>query len=717
MATVIDELSVRIDAELGPLRRALRQANESVSRAASGMREGFSRAEAGVAALTSRLGGLKGAALTAVAVATIGMVNAVGRANAEMQDLELTLQTVFGGMEEGQAAMSFIQTFAQRTPFDIQTLSRAFIQLGGAGIAPTEELLTIFGDAASATTDKVAAFEAMVRIATRAVGGGLGLEELEQLVQQGIPVYQILQDEIGVTRDQISEMGQTAEGASEIMTALNRGLQARFGGGMERAAGNLSVAFSNMGIAANNVLLALGAGVGGVGLNGALTFLADTMSQLMVIITPLANAIGAVLGAALYAVVAPIRLVTESIMFLVRQAVNVLQFAVQYLPDSFESWREAVERLDNSLNASEEVMNRNITATDNTAAAAAQVTAALAEQDAATKRARAQLHGYTEAQIAALEAAGLFAQMNFSEMGVISSNNLDIQGDIDRVLAAVAVTERHTAALEAREEARRASEQAAKDAAAAEERSIEQLRSLIESTRPESEGLARDIDALNQHIREMGANAIPGAIPALDALKERLREMDPMYKTLKDATIEMSQSIASSFADALVEGKDAMEGLKDTFKNFVKVMIAKALELYVFNHIINSIFNLTGSAALPTGQLFRRATGGAMQPNQPVLVGERGPELIIPSSAGNILNAHNTRNALSPQGYSSPRAAVAEKPSLPSIIVNQTLNVSAGVAESVRAEMLTLLPVFKENTMAAVVDARRRGGSFGQAFG
>ena len=50
-------------------------------------------------------------------------------------------------------------------------------------------------------------------------------------------------------------------------------------------------------------------------------------------------------------------------------------------------------------------------------------------------------------------------------------------------------------------------------------------------------------------------------------------------------------------------------------------------------------------------------------------------------------------------------------------VVNQTINVSAGVSQTVRAEMISLLPSFKQETMSGVADAKRRGGSYGRAFG
>ena len=51
------------------------------------------------------------------------------------------------------------------------------------------------------------------------------------------------------------------------------------------------------------------------------------------------------------------------------------------------------------------------------------------------------------------------------------------------------------------------------------------------------------------------------------------------------------------------------------------------------------------------------------------------------------------------------------------VVVNQSINVDAGVAQTVRAEILTMMPMFKEQAMSAVLDARRRGGSFAATFG
>jgi uncharacterized phage protein gp47/JayE len=51
------------------------------------------------------------------------------------------------------------------------------------------------------------------------------------------------------------------------------------------------------------------------------------------------------------------------------------------------------------------------------------------------------------------------------------------------------------------------------------------------------------------------------------------------------------------------------------------------------------------------------------------------------------------------------------------VVVNQTINISTGVQQTVRAEIQSLLPQISNAAKAAVIDAKRRGGSFANAFG
>ena len=114
-----------------------------------------------------------------------------------------------------------------------------------------------FAGAASVTTDSLGAFQALVRITQRSASGGLGLEELNQLSDRGIPVFEILAQKLGVTRDQITEMGKSAEGAAIIMENLNEGLEERFGDAVAAKMDTLNQKFSNLQTSFQNISAAM----------------------------------------------------------------------------------------------------------------------------------------------------------------------------------------------------------------------------------------------------------------------------------------------------------------------------------------------------------------------------------------------------------------------------------------------------------------------------
>lgn len=191
---------------------------------------------------------------------------------------------------------------------------------------------------------------------------------------------------------------------------------------------------------------------------------------------------------------------------------------------------------------------------------------------------------------------------------------------------------------------------------------------------------------------------------ALEITKQKILELDPLYKQLSDRANQAFDTMADSLTDMVMSGKFDLKSLGDLFKRTLNEMIADALKAQVIKPILSGIFGaIGGSIGGPFGSFIGgigKAGGGDI--DRPTLVGERGPELFVPHSAGTIMNNHNTKNALGGGGAT---------------VVNQTINVDTGVAQTVRAEMMSLLPRFKQDTMAAVVDAKRRGGSYGSAFG
>jgi hypothetical protein len=96
------------------------------------------------------------------------------------------------------------------------------------------------------------------------------------------------------------------------------------------------------------------------------------------------------------------------------------------------------------------------------------------------------------------------------------------------------------------------------------------------------------------------------------------------------------------------------------------------------------------------GGLLGFANGGYTPPNKPYMVGERGAEMFVPRTAGNVIANHDLGGG---------------------ITVNQNISFSTGVVPTVRAEVLNLLPTIKQETINAVAEQRSRGGAFARTFG
>jgi len=206
--------------------------------------------------LKGSIGGIGPVAkIAAGALGAIGLValakNAVTTA-ARFQDLRTSLASVSGSAVAGAEAFDFIKQFSTETQFSVEDLSTTFIKLRASGIEPTRELLTLFTDTAAITTDQVGSLTAITDLFARSTAGGLGLEDLNRLADRGVPVFRILEEQLGLTRLELSAVGKTAEGSKKILNALSKGIKDEFGGSTAALLGNMSVQFSNLGIAAQN---------------------------------------------------------------------------------------------------------------------------------------------------------------------------------------------------------------------------------------------------------------------------------------------------------------------------------------------------------------------------------------------------------------------------------------------------------------------------------
>ncbi|MGV0854606.1 hypothetical protein ACTS95_08180 [Empedobacter brevis] len=96
------------------------------------------------------LSALKGAFLGLVAgVSLLTLTNQIIDARSEYEKFQAVLSNSFQSAEVGQAALTMLTQFAEKTPYQLNELTGAFIKLVNRGFNPTYEQLTNLGDLAS----------------------------------------------------------------------------------------------------------------------------------------------------------------------------------------------------------------------------------------------------------------------------------------------------------------------------------------------------------------------------------------------------------------------------------------------------------------------------------------------------------------------------------------------------------------------------------------
>jgi len=233
--------------------------------------------------------------------------------SSRFQDLRTSLSLLYKSAQLGGAAFEDIKKFAASSVFSVEDLTNTVIKLKASGLEPTVAMLRLFADTSSVAADSIGALQAITDLYARTTAGGLGLEDLNRLADRGIPVFTILSERLGLSRLEISKLGQTAEGAALILKALEQGLNDAFGGASAARANNVSQAMSNLGDSFDNAADS----VGQAGLNQGLADLYKSLGQLLDAATPLFKVIGQLLGGALRILADNIKLATAAAALLI----------------------------------------------------------------------------------------------------------------------------------------------------------------------------------------------------------------------------------------------------------------------------------------------------------------------------------------------------------------------------------------------------------------
>lgn len=212
-------------------------------------------------------------------------------------------------------------------------------------------------------------------------------------------------------------------------------------------------------------------------------------------------------------------------------------------------------------------------------------------------------------------------------------------------------------------------------------------------------------------VEDTQSTSVPSVSEQLAAAREKAKALaDAQEKTLaKQREKELNESVRLSVRDSFATGiKEALAGgdLKDVLSNFfdgvfnaISDRFAQSIADSVMGRpgdggggLFGNLFGGGGGLFDSIGSLFGgKAMGGNVAPNQPYLVGERGPELFIPQNRGLI----------SPNSAGSGGNIT--------IVMNNNFE---GVNSVNRQELARAGQIIEQRVLSSVTRNARSGGSF-----
>lgn len=164
------------------------------------------------------------AKLAAQALAGLGMAQVASdilRVNREMESLRMQLQAVTGSGQAAQRTFEQISKMASSTPFEIGGLTKSFITLQNFGIRPTAQVM----DALTNQAAKLGGSQETLSGITLALGqayskGKLQAEEMNQLIERSVPVYDLLAKATGEDASALLDMAEKGELTREVIDKL-----------------------------------------------------------------------------------------------------------------------------------------------------------------------------------------------------------------------------------------------------------------------------------------------------------------------------------------------------------------------------------------------------------------------------------------------------------------------------------------------------------------
>ncbi len=240
-----------VDRATGPARAAMRAieriGGDSLVRQAA-------KAQAASAMIAGGVGSIAGTASRAgLAVAAYGtgvaaLAASFVRPAAQFEQFNVQLTTLEGSSAKARKALAWITTFATKTPLSVEQTVRAYAKLKAFGLDPTTGSLQAMVDTMAATGGGAEQLEGLTLALGQAWSKGkLQGEEAMQMLERGVPVWDLLAKKLGKTTAEVQKMSEQGKLGREEIILLMDALEEKFSGASDRASQTWDGMISNLG--------------------------------------------------------------------------------------------------------------------------------------------------------------------------------------------------------------------------------------------------------------------------------------------------------------------------------------------------------------------------------------------------------------------------------------------------------------------------------------
>lgn len=245
--SILENINLKMSVDTKQVNKQFKDATNTVVSGLDAMTLGAEEFEAKWADITDNIRSVKRVASgIAISAAIYGVASALTSASAavltfsnNLDEARISMEYFARDSKQAQQYIRELENFAAYTPFSTASAINMakYLQAMSVPMESSKAVLTVISDTAAATG---ASEENMQRIVT-AMGqvltkGKLAAEEVRQLANANIPIYDILKEELNLTGQQIKNLGNLNIEGSKAVVAILDGLQKRYEGASAKIA-------------------------------------------------------------------------------------------------------------------------------------------------------------------------------------------------------------------------------------------------------------------------------------------------------------------------------------------------------------------------------------------------------------------------------------------------------------------------------------------------